>query len=74
MKYYLHHINYNYEELGIKKIDYWIQNNKTIYYLVCDKSSKKFGDEKRKTLEIYDINKLPKYIKKNLTKYKDWID
>ena len=74
LKSYLHHIDYKYEELGIDKIDYLIKNNKTIYDMFGDKSSKKFGDEKRKTLEKYDINKLPKYIKNNLKKYKDWID
>ena len=42
--------------------------------MFSDKSSKKFGDEKRKTLEKYDINKLPKHIKNNLKKYEDWID
>ena len=74
LKSYLHHIDYKYEELGLDKIDYLIKNNKTIYDMFGDKSSKKFGNEKRKTLEKYDINKLPKYIKRNLNKYKDWID
>ena len=74
LKSYLHHIDYKYEELGLDKIDYLIKNNKTIYDMFGDKSSKKFGDEKRKTLEKYDINKLPKYIKNNLKKYEDWID
>ena len=74
LKSYLHHIDYKYEELGLDKIDYLIKNNKTIYDMFGDKSSKKFGDEKRKTLEKYDINKLPKHIKNNLKKYEDWID
>ena len=39
-----------------------------------DKTSKKYGDEKRKKLEIYDVNKLPNYIQSNLEKYKNWID
>ena len=35
-----------------------------------DKTSKKFGDDKRKKLKIYEINFLPIYIQKNLEKYK----
>ena len=39
-----------------------------------DKSSKKFSDDKRKDLEIYQTHELPKYIQNNLEKYKDWMD
>ena len=74
LKSYLHHIDYKFEELGTDKINYLIKNNKTIYDMFGDKSSKKFGDEKRKNLEKYEINCLPEYIKNNLNKYKDWID
>ena len=74
LKSYLHYIDYKFEELGKDKIDFLIKNNKTIYDMYGDKSSKKFGDEKRKTLEKYDISKLPNYIKNNLKKYKDWMD
>ncbi len=70
---YLHYIDYESEELGKDKIDYLIKNNKTIYDMFGDKSSKKYGDEKRKNLEKYDINKLPIYIKDNIEKYKEWI-
>ena len=74
LKSYLHYIDYKFEELGKDKIDFLIKNNKTIYDMFGDKSSKKFGDEKRKTLEKYNINNLPNYIKNNLNRYKDWID
>ena len=39
-----------------------------------DKSSKKYGDDKRKNLEKYDIIKLPTFIQNNVGKFKDWID
>ena len=39
-----------------------------------DKTSKKFGDDKRKKLEKYDLVKLPKYIIENNEKFKDWLD
>ncbi len=74
LKSYLHHIDYRDEELGLDKINYLIKNNKTIYDMFGDKSSKKFGDEKRETLEKYEIDKLPMYIQNNLTKFKEWID
>ena len=74
LKSYLHHTDYEFEELGKNKIEYLIENNKTIYDMYGDKTSKKFDDNKRKTLEKYEIDKLPAYIKNNLNKYKDWID
>lgn len=74
LKSYLHHRDYEAEELGFDKISKIIQNNETIYDMFGDKTSKKYGDEKRKKLEIYDVNKLPNYIQSNLEKYKNWID
>ena len=74
LKSYLHYTDYKFEELGKDKIEYLIKNNKTIYDMFGDKSSKKFGDDKRKDLEKYDISRLPLYIQKNLTNLKNWID
>ena len=74
LKSYLHHRDYEAEELGFDKISKIIQNNETIYDMFGDKTSKKYGDEKRKKLEVYDVNKLPNYIQSNLEKYKNWID
>ena len=74
LKSYLHHRDYEVEELGQKKIDDLIKMNKTIYDMYGDKSSKKFGDDKRKTLEKFEITKLPSYIQDNIKKFKDWID
>ena len=74
LKSYLHHTDYKFEELGKNKIESLMKNNKTIYDMFGDKSSKKFSDAKRKDLEIYQTHELPKYIQNNLEKYKDWMD
>ena len=39
-----------------------------------DKKSNKYGDEKRKILEKYDLNKLPQFIQENQNKLKKWMD
>ena len=74
LKSYLHHRDYEVEELGQSKINSLIKQNKTIYDMFGDKSSKKFGDDKRKNLEKFEIKKLPNYIQDNIEKYKNWID
>ena len=74
LKSYLHHRDYENEELGLKKIDEIIKRNETIYDMFGDKTSKKFGDNQRKKLEKYNMNKLPEYIIKNSEKFKDWLD
>lgn len=74
LKSYLHHRDYEVEELGVDKINKLIEENKTIYDMFGDKKSKKFGDKSRQNLEKFDLSSLPLYIKNNLEKYKDWID
>ena len=74
LKSYLHHTDYEYEELGKDKIENLIKSNETIYDMFGDKTSKKYGDDKRKKLQIYETSKLPVFIKKNLEKYKKWRD
>ena len=39
-----------------------------------DKTSKKYGDDKRKKLEKYEFSNLPEFIKLNKDKLKEWID
>ena len=39
-----------------------------------DKKSKKYGDDKRRKLEKYDLKKLPKFIQYNEVKLKEWLD
>ena len=74
LKSYLHHHDYESEELGKRKIEELIKNNSTIYDMFSDKTSKKYGDNSRKKLEKFEINKLPTYIQKNLNNFKDWVD
>ena len=74
LKSYLHHRDYEVEELGKTKIEKLMKTNETIYDMFGDKTSKKYGDDKRKKLDVYEINKLPIFIQKNLEKYKNWID
>ena len=74
LKSYLHHRDYEIEELGKEKIKELISENQTIYDMFGDKTSKKYGDEKRKKLEKFELDKLPIYIQNNIEKYKDWID
>ena len=74
LKSYLHHHDYDSEELGKDKIDDLIRNNETIYDMFGDKNSKKYGDDKRKKLEKYKFENLPEYIKKNKDKLAEWID
>jgi beta-1,4-mannosyl-glycoprotein beta-1,4-N-acetylglucosaminyltransferase len=74
LKSYLHHRDYDVEELGIKKINELIKKNQTIYDMFADKTSKKYGDDKRKKLEKYEFNCLPEFIKINKDRLKEWID
>ena len=74
LKSYLHHHDYENEELGKEKIEELIKNNSTIYDMFTDKTSKKYNDKSRQQLEKFDMNKLPLYIQNNFNKYKDWID
>tara|TARA_B110001450_G_scaffold30265_1_gene26403 strand:- start:334 stop:1209 length:876 start_codon:yes stop_codon:yes gene_type:complete len=74
LKSYLHHRDYEVEELGYNKINDLIKKNETVYDMYGDKKSKKYSDDKRKKLEKYDIKKLPKFIQDNKDKFKEWID
>ena len=74
LKSYLHHHDYETEELGHKKIAELIKKNETIYDMLADKTSEKYGENSRKKLEIFETNKLPLYIQKNLNKFSEWID
>ena len=43
-----------------------------IYDLNLDKKLNKLGEGKK--LELYDMNKLPPYIKENKKKFEGWLD
>jgi len=74
LKSYLHHWDYESEEFGYNKINELIKKNVTIYDMFGDKKSKKYSDEKRKKLEIYDLKKLPQFIQDNKNKLNEWMD
>jgi len=74
LKSYLHHRDYEAEELGNNKIKELIKNNETIYDMFGDKKSKKYGNSTRKKLEKYDLKKLPQFIQDNKNKLNEWMD
>ena len=59
-------------ERFLRILDYDL--NKTIYDMYGEKGSKKYGDNSRKKLEKFELDKLPLYIQNNLEKFKEWID
>ena len=59
-------------ELKLDKIKNIIDNKQAIYDLKVDKRVNKIGDGSK--LENYPLNKLPKYLQKNINKYEKWID
>jgi beta-1,4-mannosyl-glycoprotein beta-1,4-N-acetylglucosaminyltransferase len=74
LKSYLHHRDYEVEELGNNKIKELIKNNETIYDMFGDKKSKKYGDSTRRKLEKYDLKRLPQFIQDNKNKFNEWMD
>ena len=74
LKSYLHHRDYESEELGLEKIDKLMKENMTIYDMFADKGSTKYNDSARKKLEKIELDELPLYIQKNINEFKDWID
>ena len=74
LKSYLHHRDYETEELGNNKIKELIKNNETIYDMFGDKKSKKYGNNTRKKLKKYDLEKLPQFIQNNINKLNEWMD
>ena len=69
---YLHHREFDLASLTIDEIEETVKNKKAIYDLTVDKTVNKIGNGKE--LAIFDINKLPDYIKKNTSYLNKWID
>ena len=68
-----HHIEYDQNPLGVKKIDELISQRKMIYNYSADQRSKnKF--ENNEILSKLENNKLPKYIQDNLSIFSKWIE
>jgi len=73
LKSYLHHRDFDVENIDLKEISKLMRNNETIYDMFADKREKKFSENKRK-LSLYPKNKLPQYILNNENKFKEWLD
>ena len=73
LKSYLHHRDFEVENIDLKEISKLVRNNETIYDMFTDKRQKKFSENKRK-LNLYPKNKLPQYILDNENKFKEWLD
>ena len=72
LKSYLHHIDYDLNPLGEKRIQEMIRDKRTVYNIKADQKENKFGGENK--LFKIDINLLPSYIFDNKDKLKDWIE
>ena len=73
LKSYLHHRDFEVENIDIKEISKSMKNNETVYDMFADKRQKKFSENKRK-LNLYPKDKLPPYIQDNENKFKEWLD
>ena len=73
LKSYLHHRDFEVENIDLKEISKFMRNNETIYDMFADKTEKKFSKHKRK-LSLYPKNKLPQYIIDFESKFKEWLD
>ena len=73
LKSYLHHRDFDVENIDLKEISKLMRNNETIYDMFADKREKKFSENKRK-LNLYPKDKLPQYILGNESKFKEWLD
>ena len=73
LKSYLHHRDFDVENIDLKEISKLMKNNETIYDMFADKREKKFSENKRK-LNLYPKNKLPQYVLNNENKFKEWLD
>ena len=72
MRTYLHHREYDLKPLGAKKIEEIIKSKKSIYNLRADMKNEKFDGTQN--LKATDGHELPEYIKRNKTKYSNWIE
>ena len=69
---YLHHREFEYSNIKIKDIKSMIKNKISIYNHEVDKSQNKFDG----TVKLYKLSNiyLPKYLVKNISKYKAWFN
>jgi beta-1,4-mannosyl-glycoprotein beta-1,4-N-acetylglucosaminyltransferase len=72
LKSYLHHIDYDLNPVGEKKIEEMINNKKTIYNIKADQRVNQFDAGNQ--LTKIDTKLLPSYILENKNKFIDWIE
>ena len=72
LKTYLHHREYDVKPLGKAKIEEIMKNKKSVYNLKTDTKNEKIDGTQ--DLVVTDTSELPKYLKMNINKYKEWID
>ena len=66
-----HHIEYDYNPLGVEKIEKMIKEKKLIYNYKADQRTKnKF--ENNEILKVLELDKLPDFIQKNKEKLSEW--
>ena len=73
LKSYLHHRDFEVENIDLKEISRLMRNNETIYDMYADKTENKITEKKRK-LSLYPKGKLPQYVQNHESKFKDWLD
>ncbi len=69
---FLHHVDFETSGLKIKDLEKLIEQKKVMYNHSIDKKGFKWSEGE--TLKKIEINKLPKYIIKNIDKYKKWLE
>tara|TARA_Y100000022_G_C13232579_1_gene368150 strand:- start:335 stop:1204 length:870 start_codon:yes stop_codon:yes gene_type:complete len=72
LKSYLHHREFDESPISKEEIDKIMIKKQAIYNLKADKKINKIGEGSK--LEKYSLEKLPKFLQKNLTNYQKWID
>jgi beta-1,4-mannosyl-glycoprotein beta-1,4-N-acetylglucosaminyltransferase len=72
LKTYLHHREYDVKPLGKAKIEEIMKNKKSVYNLNTDAKNEKIDGTQ--DLVVTDTSELPKYLKMNINKYKEWLD
>lgn len=70
---FLHHFEYEESGFDVQKLQELVKNKKVLYDHNSDKKNSNKWQESKK-LEKIDLNLLPDYLIKNLSKYKLWMD
>jgi len=69
---FLHHVDFKESGLGLIDLKRFMNDKKIMYNHTADKKSSKWGEGEK--LYKININELPKHIKENTEKYKNWLD